>query len=230
MWRPVCVGLVGCAFDFDVGGLYPWPGMTRTEPLRIGALVSGGGRTVLNLHQRIRSGGMNAVIAVVISSRAAAVAVERCRAAGLPMHVVERKRLTEDVFCGQIEERLREAEVELVCMAGFLSFWRIPEAFRGRVVNIHPALLPDFGGKGFYGDRVHEAVLAAGVTESGCTVHFADNIYDHGPVILQKKVPVLPGDTVKTLGDRVFGQELIAMPEAVAMIADGRVALPCVGL
>jgi folate-dependent phosphoribosylglycinamide formyltransferase PurN len=114
---------------------------------------------------------------------------------------------------------------DLVCLAGFLFLWRIPEPFIGRVINIHPALLPEFGGKGMYGHHVHEAVLTAGRKESGCTVHFCDNQYDHGPIILQRRVPVLPGDTPDILAARVFEQECIAYPQAVQLIAEGRVRL-----
>ena len=119
-------------------------------------------------------------------------------------------------------EILRRRRVELACMAGFLKLWRIPADFKGRVMNIHPALLPDFGGRGFYGHRVHEAVLSSGAGESGCTVHFADNEYDHGPIILQRRVPVLAEDTPESLADRVFEQELVAYPEAIRLFAAGR--------
>jgi len=118
-------------------------------------------------------------------------------------------------------EWLDGQRVDLVCMAGYLKFWTIPDRFRHRVINIHPALLPKYGGKGFYGKRVHQAVLDAGESESGCTVHFADNIYDHGSVILQHTVPVLPADTSDTLGTRVFDRERAAYPEAVNLIANG---------
>jgi folate-dependent phosphoribosylglycinamide formyltransferase PurN len=112
------------------------------------------------------------------------------------------------------------AGADLVVMAGFLSFWRVPPEFDGRVINIHPALLPDFGGKGMYGSRVHEAVLRSGRTESGCTVHFCNNEYDGGPILIQRRVPVLTGDTVETLAGRVFEQECEALPEAIQQIAD----------
>ena len=106
-----------------------------------------------------------------------------------------------------------------MCMAGFSCLWRIPPGFEGRVINIHPALLPDFGGRGYYGLRVHEAVLAAGCKTSGCTVHYCDNEYDHGPTILQRTVPVLSDDTPDTLADRVFREERIAYPEAIRIVA-----------
>ncbi|HRX84213.1 MAG TPA: phosphoribosylglycinamide formyltransferase [Phycisphaerae bacterium] len=198
----------------------------RDEPLRIGVLVSGGGRSVLNLADCIARGEIPARIAVVISSRGGAPAVERCRAAGLPVAVVERTAVAPAAFHAEITERLRTARAELVVMAGFLSRWEIPEDFAGRVINIHPALLPRFGGKGFYGDHVHRAVLAAGEQESGCSVHFADDQYDHGPVILQRRVPVLPEDTPTSLAARVFAEETVALPQVVRMFATGQLALP----
>ena len=191
--------------------------------MRLGVLISGGGRTLLNLHDCIRKATLSASIDVVVSSRGDAPGVERSRAAGLSPVVIERKRYSQDEFQRRITQAV--AGVDLVCMAGFLSLWRIPDALLGRVINIHPALLPEFGGRGMYGHHVHEAVLAAGRTESGCTVHFCDNEYDHGPIILQRKVPVLPGDTPSTLAARVFEQECIALPEAVRLIAEGRVRL-----
>ncbi|MCB9850905.1 MAG: phosphoribosylglycinamide formyltransferase [Phycisphaerales bacterium] len=200
--------------------------MTRGEPLRIGGLVSGGGRTILNLHECITRGELDARVAVVISSRASAGAVARCRDAGLPVEVVERSAHPGPEFHARIAELLRAARVELVCMGGFLSRWEIPSDFAGRVINIHPALLPKFGGKGYYGDHVHRAVLDAGEAESGCTVHFADDQYDHGPTILQRRVPVLPGDTVDALAHRVFEQEIVAYPEAVRMLIESRVNAP----
>jgi folate-dependent phosphoribosylglycinamide formyltransferase PurN len=110
-------------------------------------------------------------------------------------------------------------------MAGFLRLWRIPSDFAGKVMNIHPALLPDFGGRGFFGDRVHRAVLDSGATETGCTVHFADNQYDQGPIILQRRAKVLPGDTPAKLADRVFEQERIAYPQAIRLFAARRIEL-----
>ena len=186
-------------------------------------LISGGGRTVLNLHQRIEEGSLEAKIDVVVSSRPDVAGVERCRQAGLKSVVVERRRLEPEAFQQQVTEAV--GNVDLVCMGGFLSLWLFPDEFHGRVMNIHPALLPDFGGKGMHGHHVHEAVLAAGRVVSGCTVHFCDNEYDHGPTILQRQVPVKPGETAVTLAARVFEQECIAYPDAVQAFADGRVRL-----
>ena len=176
---------------------------------------------MLNLQEHIASGRLNARIEVVISSRADAKGVERTRQAGLQTTVIDRKRVSDEAFQRRITEAV--AGVDLVCMAGFLSLWQIPEAFRYRVMNIHPALLPEFGGYGMYGRRVHEAVLAAGRKVSGCTVHICDNEYDHGPIILQREVPVLPEDSVDTLAARVFEQECIAYPEAIRRFINGEI-------
>ena len=193
------------------------------DPLRLAVLISGGGRTLLNLHQRIVDGSLRAVITSVVSSRGDAAGVARSRDAGLTTVVVERRRLAPDAFQREVTQAI--AGVDLVCMAGFLSLWRIPDEFYGKVINIHPALLPEFGGAGMYGRRVHQAVLAAGKKVSGCTVHFCDNLYDHGPIILQRTVPVLTADTSDTLAARVFEQECVAYPEAVQLFVDGRISL-----
>ena len=124
---------------------------------------------------------------------------------------------------GRSSTAAAQAGVDLVVMGGFLKRLTIPDDFANRVINIHPALIPAFCGKGFYGHHVHEAVLEYGAKLSGCTVHFADNQYDHGPVILQKAVPVLDDDTPDTLAARVFEAECEAYPEALQLIAAGRV-------
>ena len=191
--------------------------------LRLGVLISGGGRTVLNLHERIEAGSLHARIDVVVSSRSDALGVGRAEAAGLPVVVVERKNLDVDAFQQIVTTTVHN--VDLICMAGFLSLWRIPEQHRGCVINIHPALLPEFGGRGMYGKRVHEAVLAAGKTQSGCTVHFCDNEYDHGPIILQRRVPVMPDDSPADLAARVFEQECIAYPEVIQLFGEDRIRL-----
>ncbi len=192
-------------------------------PLRLAVLLSGGGRTLVNLQRHITDGKLNARIDMVVSSRSDVKGVGRSRDLGLPTVIIERKSLTHDAFEQAITETVGNAD--LVCMAGFLSLWHIPDRLAGRVINIHPALLPEFGGKGMYGHHVHEAVLAAGRTESGCTVHFCDNQYDHGPIILQRKVPVRPDDTADDLAARVFEQECIAYPEAVRLFCEDRIRL-----
>jgi formyltetrahydrofolate-dependent phosphoribosylglycinamide formyltransferase len=195
------------------------------KPLRLGVLLSGGGRTLENLLQRIDAGTLPAEVVVVIASRDCR-GVEIGRHAGLGTHLVARKELKElREYSGRISGLLDAAKVDLVVMAGFLSLWLIPPQYEGKVVNIHPALLPSFGGHGMYGHHVHEAVLKAGCKVSGCTVHFVNNDYDQGPIILQRCVPVLEGDTPDTLAARVFEQECIAFPEAIALFAQGRLSV-----
>ncbi len=195
--------------------------MTSQErQLRIGVLLSGGGRTLQNLVDVIRRGELDAEIAVVISSLSKVKGVERARAAGLPVVIIRKKdHPGVDDFSRLIVETFEAHDVQLACQAGWMCYWCLPERWIGRVMNIHPALLPKFSGKGYYGHHVHEAVLAAGEKESGCTVHFANNEYDAGPIILQRKVPVLPDDTPDTLAARVFEQECIAYPQAIRQFA-----------
>lgn len=191
-------------------------------------LLSGGGTTMLNLADRIADGSLRAEIRLVVASNdtSAARGIEHADRLGLPRRVVRRKDHADTVaFSETVFAAVREAGAELVCLAGFLSLLMIPDDFENRVINIHPSLLPKFGGRGMHGRHVHEAVLAAGETESGCTVHFADNTYDTGPVLLQRRCPVLPGDDAEALAARVFEQECLAYPEAVAAIAAGRVTV-----
>lgn len=199
--------------------------MNPVQPrrLRLAVLISGGGRTLVNLQRRIEEGSLAATIGRVISSRGDVAGVQRSRELGLATEVIERKSFS----VAEFDERVGRAVagMDLVCMAGFLSLWRMPDEWIGRVINIHPALLPDFGGPGMYGSRVHEAVLAAGRKESGCSVHFCDREYDRGPVFVQRRVAVLPGDTPHSLSERVFEQECVAYPEAIQLLAEGRVQL-----
>jgi len=191
-------------------------------PLKIGVLLSGGGRTLENLVDEINAGRLGAQIAVVISSSPDAYGLERARKHSIEAHAIElRRHRGPRAFSEAITRSLRAAGVELVVLAGFLKLYLIPFEYAGCVMNIHPALIPKYCGKGFFGHHVHEAVLAAGETESGCTVHWCDNEYDHGPIILQRKVPVLPGDTPDTLAARVFEEECKAYPEAIRRFING---------
>lgn len=195
-------------------------------PFRIAVLISGGGTTLRNFVEKIAAGRLPVEIALVISSNPAARGLEFARAAGIPSVAIEpRAFATQDDFSRAIFDLCRRAGAELVAMGGFLKRVTIPDDFAHRVVNIHPALVPAFCGEGFYGHRVHEAVLEYGAKLSGCTVHFADNQYDHGPVILQRAVPVLDEDTPETLAARVFEAECEAYPEALRLIAAGRVSV-----
>jgi formyltetrahydrofolate-dependent phosphoribosylglycinamide formyltransferase len=197
-----------------------------STPLRLATLMSGGGRTVLNLADRIEDGTLPADVTLVISSRADAPAVERARDRGLEVRVAARGDFgSPERLHDTITSWLLERDVQLVCLCGYLHWFRIDEPFRGRAMNIHPALLPNFGGKGMYGLRVHRAVLASGTEVSGCTVHFLDDQYDHGPIILQRECPVLPNDDEHRLAARVFEQECIAYPEAIRLFAAGRLLI-----
>jgi len=196
---------------------------SRQRPIRLGILISGGGRTMLNILDSIKRGRLNAEIAVVISSLSTVAGVGRARNASLPLTVIRKKDYSDiDAFSLRLEEELVAAKVDLVVQGGWLCLWKIPSQYENRVMNIHPALLPSFGGKGMWGHHVHEAVLAAGCKVSGCTVHFCTNEYDKGPIIVQRTCPVEDDDTPNALADRVFEQECIAYPEAIRLFAEGR--------
>ena len=196
------------------------------DPVRLAVLASAGGTTLQNFLDRIADGRMRAEVAIVISNNADAFVLERARRAHVPTVVVDRKESgSRDAFSQRIFDHCRDAQANLVCLAGFLQLIEVPDDFLGRVMNIHPALIPAFCGKGYYGHHVHEAVLAYGAKVSGCTVHFADNEYDHGPIILQRTVPVLDDDTPDRLALRVFAQECEAYPEAIRLFAEGKLKI-----
>jgi phosphoribosylglycinamide formyltransferase-1 len=196
------------------------------RPLRIAVLISGGGTTLNNLIEKIDAGSLDVEIRLVVSSTPKAGGLQYAEEAGIPVEVVVRKDFgSQDEFSEAIFGRCREVGVELVALGGFLKRVTVPEDFANRMVNIHPALIPSFCGERMYGHFVHEAVLEYGAKLSGCTVHFADNQYDHGPVILQKAVPVLDDDTPDMLAARVFVAECEAYPEALGLIAAGRVSV-----
>lgn len=194
----------------------------RKQPLRLAVLISGAGSTLENLVCRCRDGRLRgAAIVQVISSRAEAGGVGVARRAGLPVAIVPRSTYADvTAFSDALASRIDEVPADLVLMGGFLSLWRIPPHLAGRVLNIHPALLPEFGGRGMFGRRVHAAVLAAGCTESGCTVHLADDEYDHGPIVARRRVPVLPGDTPETLAKRVGAAERELYPWVLAQVVE----------
>ncbi|HEY8506495.1 MAG TPA: phosphoribosylglycinamide formyltransferase [Gemmataceae bacterium] len=193
------------------------------DPIRLAVLLSAGGTTLQNLIDRIADGRLRAEIVRVVASRADAFGLERARRAGIPAVAVPRRDFPDArSFSDAIFRHCRESGADLVCLAGFLQYIHIPPDFALRVMNIHPALLPAFGGKGMYGHHVHEAVLEYGAKVSGCTVHFADEQYDHGPVIVQRPVPVLDDDTPETLAERVFAEECEAYPQAITWFAQGR--------
>jgi len=192
----------------------------------IAVLVSGGGSTLQNLIARIAAGALPARIAQVISSRPDAFGVERARRAGLPIEVIARRVFPSiDAFSERTFELCRQSGARLVVLGGYLQLLRIPDDYRLKVINIHPALLPAFGGKGMYGHHVHEAVLAYGAKVSGCTVHFVDDQYDHGPVIAQRAVEVTDEDSPDTLAARVFAAECALYPAVIRDLIDGKVSV-----
>ena len=200
--------------------------MPQKEPLNLAVLLSGGGTTLQNFIDKIEQGALNARIQVVVSSRRGAGGLQRAERAGIPHTVcASRDYPNFEELSLAIWDAVNEFPVDLVCLAGFMCFLRIPEAFVGRVMNIHPALIPAFCGKGLYGHRVHEAAVALGCKVSGCTVHFADNEYDHGPIVLQRTAPVFAEDTPDELAARVFEQECAAYPEAIRLFGEGRLRI-----
>jgi phosphoribosylglycinamide formyltransferase-1 len=218
--------------------LYPkahqLPAAPRTLDLVV--LISGGGTTMANLADRIAGGGLDARIRAVVSSRDRAAGIDRARERNLPAFVMPRRdwlnaagTFDHEAYTAEMLHRLEGTPIDLVVLAGFMSRLA-PSLFeRFPVVNVHPALLPRYGGQGMYGHHVHEAVLAAGERESGCTVHFVDPEYDHGPILAQRKVPVLPEDTPETLAERVQAAERELYPEAIGWIAAGRVRVGAEG-
>ncbi len=192
----------------------------------LGVLVSGGGTTLQNFLERIDEGTLNARVACVISSSADAYALERAAKYKIPAEALMRSDYgSVEEFSDAIFKILDSHEVELVTLAGFLKLIRIPPAYMGYVMNIHPALVPAFCGDKMYGMKVHEAVVERGVKVSGCTVHFADNVYDNGPIIVQKPVPVYDSDSPEDVQRRVFEEEKEAYSEAINLFAAGRLRI-----
>lgn len=187
---------------------------------RLAVLVSGGGTTLQNLLDVIRAGELSAEVRLVIGSRPGIKGLQRAADAKVMNFLVERSAFdSTEAFSRRIFQLIDDANIDLVILGGWLSLLQIPEKYAGRVLNIHPSLLPAFGGKGMYGQRVHQAVIDRSEKISGCTVHFVDDQYDNGPVILQRSCPVLPNDTAQTLAQRVFQEERIALPEAIRMVS-----------
>ena len=197
----------------------------KVKKIRLGILLSGGGRTMVNIQKEIDSGNLNAKIAIVISSRSTAKGIERAREMGLEPVIIRKKDYKDiEQFSRQIEKNLKKAKVDLVIQAGWLCLWKIPKQCNNRVMNIHPALLPSFGGQGMWGHHVHEAVLKAGCKVSGCTVHFCTDEYDKGQIIVQRCCEVKDSDDTDSLAARVFEQECIAYPEAIRLFCKNRIS------
>lgn len=186
------------------------------EPVRAVVLLSGSGRTLENILLRIHSGDLDLRIVGVVSSRPAVRGLEIAAAAGIPSAVVRRRDFADTAaHNAAINAWLAPHQPRLIILAGYLCFYQQPVGFGGYVVNIHPALLPKYGGKGYYGSRVHQAVLDAGETTTGCTVHLVDDQYDHGRILGQQSVPALPEDDVASLAARVFAAECELYPRVL---------------
>jgi len=199
---------------------------SKRTNLRLVMLISGGGTTLGNLLNHIAAGQLDAEILLVISSSSKARGLEIAQSAGIATKVIGREAFaTPEAYSDAVFGACRAAGAQWVVMGGFLTHVLIPGDFENRVLNIHPGLIPGFCGRGFYGHRVHEAVLEYGARVSGCTIHFVDNQYDHGPILLQKVVPVLDDDTPESLAARVFRAECQAYPEALRLLAGGKVTV-----
>jgi phosphoribosylglycinamide formyltransferase-1 len=194
--------------------------------LRIAVLLSGSGTSLENLLERIDAGEVPAEVCVVVSSKTNAFGLERARRRGIPALAVPRREHP-DVgrFNDAIHAALEPYPIDLVLLLGFLSPFETRGSFDGSTLNVHPALIPAFCGKGFYGHRVHEAVLETGVKLTGATVHFVDAEYDHGPIVLQEAVEVQDDDTPETLAARVQAAERRLVPEAVRLFAESRLSV-----
>ncbi|QDS98962.1 phosphoribosylglycinamide formyltransferase [Adhaeretor mobilis] len=194
--------------------------------ISLAVLISGGGRSLENMLQLAAEGNLPVEVKLVVSSNPKAGGLKIAEQAGIPTAVIDRKSYSSDQDYGQaVFDACRQAEVHYVAMAGFLKLAPVPDDFAGRVVNIHPSLIPAFCGQGMYGQRVHQAVIDYGAKVTGVTVHFVDNQYDHGPIIWQQPVPVFEDDTAETLAARVFETEKDAYPHVLKLLAAGKVKL-----
>lgn len=202
--------------------------------LKIAVLLSGGGTTLANLLNVRDRGGLMGEIELVVSSRESARGLALAQSSGIKTEVVEAKNFAVSAREGEtirdwpamskkLDKILLSGDYDLVCMAGFLCRYLFSSKLKGRIINIHPALIPMFCGQGMYGHRVHEAVVDSGVKVTGCTVHLADQEYDTGPIILQRCCPVFSDDLPEDVAARVFQEECRAYPEAINLIAQGQV-------
>ncbi len=200
--------------------------MSKPKPFKIAVLLSGSGTTLQNILDRIDAGELSVEVALVVSSLSKAYGLDRAKSHNVPAAVVRRKDFEDmESFSRAIFGKIDAAGVELAVCAGFMVKLAVPPHWAGKIINVHPALVPAFCGEGMYGHHVHEAAVAYGVKLSGCTVHFVDNEYDHGPVIAQSAVPVSSDDTADALAERVQAAERKVYPRVIQAIAEGRVRL-----
>jgi len=193
--------------------------------LRLGVLVSGGGSNLQSIIDHCNSGYLPAEVVIVISSKEGVYALERAKRHNIPSFVVNPKTFpTKTAYEDEMIRLLNSFKVDLIVLAGFLRVLspHFVNTFQGKIMNIHPSLIPAFCGEGYYGEKVHKAVLDYGVKITGVTVHFVDEGADTGPIILQRAVPVLDNDTPETLAERVLQEEHKIYPEAIKLYALGR--------
>ncbi len=200
--------------------------MSVTNTPNLAVLISGSGTTLQNLIDKIDDNTLNARIQVVVCSSPDAYGIKRAEQNSIPSAVVQYKDYNQpETFSNTIIEEIEKYPVDLIILAGFLHLFKIPDRYTGKVMNIHPGLIPSFCGKGYYGHHVHRAVIESGVKISGCTVHFVDNEYDRGPIIIQRTVHVHTDDSPDELAQKVFKEECIAYPEAIRLYAEGRLKI-----
>jgi formyltetrahydrofolate-dependent phosphoribosylglycinamide formyltransferase len=200
--------------------------MSPRPPFQIAVLLSGNGTSLENLFEHMDRGDVPGEVAVVIASKEKAFGLERARQRGVPAIAVPRAKYKDiGSFNDALHEALEGYAVDLVALLGFLSLFELRGQYEGRVLNVHPALIPAFSGQGFYGQKVHEAVLASGVKITGATVHFVNEQYDRGPILAQEAVPVAENDSAQTLAARVQEAERRLVPRAIRWIAEGRVRI-----
>lgn len=200
--------------------------MPASKTLNLAVLISGSGTTLQNLIDKINDKTLNARIQIVISSSPDAYGIKRAEQNNIPVAIVQHKGYyNSEIFSNTIIKEIGKYPVDLIILAGFLHLFEIPDKYAGKAMNIHPGLIPAFCGKGYYGHHVHKAVIESGVKVSGCTVHFVDNEYDCGPIIIQRVVQVHEDDSPETLAQRVFKEECIAYTEAINLFAEGRLKI-----
>jgi len=196
------------------------------KKINLGVLISGSGKTLQNFIDQIKEEKLPARIQVVICSNRAAAGIERAKKYNIPVSVIPYSKYKDtETFSQAITDELNKYPIDLITLAGFMHLYKIPKKYRNKVMNVHPALIPAFCGHKYYGHKVHKAVIDYGAKVSGCTVHFDDNTYDNGPIIIQRTVPVYDDDTPDTLAERVFQEECIAYSDAVRLFAEGRLKI-----
>lgn len=194
--------------------------------LRLAVLLSGSGTTLQNLIDHAEAGTLDATVACVIASRSSAFGLERAERHGIPAAAITAKDYPDHAARNAaLWTEIQKHDVDLVVLAGYMSLITVPKDFVNRIINVHPALIPAFSGQGMFGQHVHEAVIQYGAKVTGATVHFVDDAYDHGPIIMQESIPVHDHDTAETLAERVQALERKLYPKAIQMIAEGRVTV-----